>query len=273
MSKEVLHDLEPILPGIRVPLADAAALVPDAPPKDELERELDALRTDIAHMQEAFYADGRHALLVVLQGRDTSGKDGTIQHVFQAVNPLGLAITGFKRPTPEELSHDFLWRVHRAVPPLGMIGIFNRSHYEDVLVVRVHGLVPRDEWERRYEQINAFERHLAESRVVVLKFYLHISREEQRGRLRERLDDPEKNWKFNPGDLAERGLWDDYTAAYEAALSRCSTEVAPWFVVPSDRKVVRNVLIARKVLATLRTIDPKFPPADPEVLRLRDTIL
>lgn len=271
MSEPVLPDLLPVTPGGPVAIADGDADVPGAD-KDALKDELKQLRRRIAALQEAFHADGRHALLVILQGRDASGKDGTIGAVFQGVNPQGMRVTAFKQPTPEELAHDFLWRVHRAVPPRGTIGLFNRSHYEDVLVVRVNELVPRAAWEDRYQRINDFERHLAANGVVILKFFLHISREEQRVRLLERLDDPRKQWKFNAGDLKERARWDAYTEAYEAALSRCSTAEAPWYVVPADRNSLRNVLVARTVLAALERLKPEFPPATPEALELRASI-
>ena len=272
MTEALLPDLEPVPPGGSVHIADEHADVSEAD-KEALSQELKALRKRIAGLQEAFHADRRHALLVVFQGRDASGKDGTIGAVFKGVNPQGVRVTAFKKPTEEELAHDFLWRVHHAVPPRGVIGLFNRSHYEDVLVVRVNGLAPRTVWEDRYERINDFERHLAASGTIVIKFFLHISREEQRVRLLERLDDPRKNWKFNAGDLKERAQWEAYTEAYEAALSRCSTAVAPWYVVPANRNAVRNVLVARTVLRTLERIAPVFPPATPEALELRATIV
>jgi PPK2 family polyphosphate:nucleotide phosphotransferase len=271
VSESRLPDLRPVPPGGPVSITDTDADVP-SPDKEELKEELSDLRKRIAGVQEAFHADGRHALLVVFQGRDASGKDGTIGAVFKGVNPQGVRVTAFRQPTVEELAHDFLWRVHHAVPPRGTIGLFNRSHYEDVLVVRVNELVPQAAWEDRYQRINDFERHLAANSVVILKFFLHISREEQRVRLIERLDDPRKNWKFNAGDLAERARWDAYTEAYEAALARCSTPEAPWYVVPADRNTVRNVLVARTVLAALDRTEPAFPPATPEALELRATI-
>jgi len=272
VTESPLPDLQPIAAGAAVRIAEEHADVPEAD-LAALKRELKALRKRIAAIQEAFHADRRHALLVVFQGRDASGKDGTIGAVFKGVNPQGVRVTAFRKPTEEELAHDFLWRVHHAVPPRGVIGLFNRSHYEDVLVVRVNGLAPRAVWEDRYGRINAFESHLAASGVVVIKFFLHISREEQRVRLIERLEDPRKNWKFNAGDLKERAQWDAYTEAYEAALSRCSTAEAPWYVVPANRNAVRNVLVARTVLRTLERIAPVFPPATPEALELRATIV
>lgn len=210
-------------------------------------------------LQDRLYAEGRRALLVVLQGTDTAGKDGTIRGVFNATGPLGVQVTAFKRPSEEELARDFLWRVHMAAPRRGTIGIFNRSHYEDVLVGRVRALAPKEEIERRYGQINDFERILAENGTVILKFMLHISRKEQGERLQERLDDKSKNWKFNAGDLEDRKLWSEYQKAYEIALERCSTHLAPWIVVPADRKWARNAIVAAIVRQTLEAMDPKYP--------------
>jgi PPK2 family polyphosphate:nucleotide phosphotransferase len=261
--------LDPIPPDTAPSLDDhAAAAPPDAPGKDQLRARLATLGQRMAALQEALYAEGRRSLLVVLQARDTGGKDGAIRHVFGRLNPLGVEITSFKAPTPLELRHDYLWRVHERVPPRGMIGVFNRSHYEDVLVVRVHGLVPRDVWHPRFEQINAFERHLAANGVTILKFCLHISREEQRQRLLARLHDPTKQWKFNPGDLNERARWDDYTAAYTDAIRLTGKDIAPWYVVPADRKPVRDVLVAQVVVETLERMSPAYPPAEGSVQEL-----
>jgi PPK2 family polyphosphate:nucleotide phosphotransferase len=218
-----------------------------------------ALAKEIDTLQDRLYAEGRRALLVILQGTDTSGKDGTIRGVFNATGPLGVSVTPFKRPSEDELAHDYLRRAHLASPRRGTIGIFNRSHYEDVLVVKVRGLAPIEEIERRYEQINAFEKILAENGTRILKFMLHISKKEQAKRLQERLDQPDKNWKFNPGDLEDREHWDEFEQAYETALHRCSTEWAPWHVVPADRKWVRNLVVARIVHATLQDMDPRYP--------------
>lgn len=241
-------------------------------PKVDLRNRLEAAVSELGELQERLYADRRYAVLVVLQGRDASGKDGTIKHVFDACNPQGCTVTGFKAPTDLELSHDYLWRVHNAVPPRGVIGIFNRSHFEDVLVVRVRGLVPKSTWSQRYDQINAFERILAENQVVVLKFFLHISREEQADRFKERLADPTKNWKFRAEDLQDRDRWDEYTAAYREALSKCSTSWAPWYLVPADHKPTRNLLITETINQRLRALDLEFPRAAKEVLRLGKTI-
>ncbi len=210
-------------------------------------------------LQERFYADHRHALLVVLQGMDASGKDGTIRKVFEGVNPQGVRVACFKQPTPEELAHDYLWRVHAALPGKGEIAIFNRSHYEDVLVVRVHKLVPKERLRDRFEQINDFERELVEEGTTILKFYLHISPEEQIRRLADRLKDPSKHWKFSATDLKERALWSKYRKAYEDVLRRTSTAAAPWFVVPSDAKWYRDWLVSREIVRTLEGLDLRRP--------------
>lgn len=217
------------------------------------------LAKDIDALQDRLYAEGSRALLVVLQGIDTSGKDGTIRSVFNATGPLGVSVTAFGPPTKTELAHDYLWRVHAACPRRGTIGIFNRSHYESVLVEKVRKLSPLEEIEQRYEQINAFEKLLVENGTTILKFMLHISKDEQKERLQERLDDPKKNWKFNPGDLEDRQLWDEYQEAYELMLHRCSTPHAPWHVIPADRKWVRNAAIGSIVKATLDRMDPRYP--------------
>lgn len=230
---------------------------------DRLNAETD-MAADIARidaLQDILWAQGRHALLAVFQAMDAGGKDGTMRKVFGPVDPLGIVATSFKKPSDRELAQDYLWRIHQVVPPKGMIGLFNRSHYEDVLVVRVHGLAPPESIERRYDQINAFERHLADNGVTVLKFFLHISKDEQKERLQERINNPTKRWKFNPGDLNERKLWKPYMEAYEAALRRCSTPWAPWYVIPADRNWYRNALVARIVRVTLEEMDLKYPPA------------
>lgn len=213
----------------------------------------------IVDLQQVLYAENKHSLLVVLQATDTGGKDGTIRHVFGPLNPQGVRVHSFKAPTAEELGHDFLWRIHSKVPQKGMIGIFNRSHYEDVLIARVHNLAPKKVIKDRYEQINTFEKYLSDNRVTILKFCLHISKEEQKERLQSRLDRPDKHWKFSSGDLAERKLWDEYQKAFGKAVSECSTEWAPWYVIPSDRKWYRNYVIAEIVLKTLEGLKLQFP--------------
>jgi PPK2 family polyphosphate:nucleotide phosphotransferase len=213
----------------------------------------------INECQDRLYAEGRRALLVVLQGVDTAGKDGTVRHVFNQTGPLGVTVTAFGRPSAEELAHDFLWRAHLACPRRGFIGIFNRSHYEDVLVGRVRKLAPRHEIEGRYDQINAFEKTLSENGTTILKFMLHISKKQQRERLQARLDEIHSRWKFNPADLEERKLWDKYRAAYELMLDKCSTPWAPWHVIPADHKWARNAAVAAIVRETLEAMDPQYP--------------
>jgi PPK2 family polyphosphate:nucleotide phosphotransferase len=220
-----------------------------------LERDLERLR----ERQRLLYADGRYALLVVLQAMDTGGKDGAVRHVMSGLNPSGCTVTSFKAPCPHDLAHDFLWRIHRETPARGVIGVFNRSHYEDVLVVRVRELVPSAVWKERYQQINEFERMLTENGTRIVKFYLHISKGEQKRRLRERLSDPQKNWKFSEGDLAERKLWPRYAEAYEDAINRCSTEWAPWYVVPANVKWARDAMVARVLLETMDSMRLRWP--------------
>jgi PPK2 family polyphosphate:nucleotide phosphotransferase len=223
-------------------------------------------------LQEVLWAEGKHALLIILQAMDAGGKDGTIKHVFRGVNPQGCQVTSFKVPTKEELDHDYLWRIHKAVPGRGQIGIFNRSHYEDVLVVRVDNLVPEEVWRQRYEQINYFEKHLADTGTTILKFYLHISREEQKERFEARLNDPTKGWKFSTDDVEKRRRWDDYMQAYEEALSRCSTPWAPWYVIPADHKWYRNLLVSQIIVQALEKLDMRYPPLqeDPAEINIPD---
>jgi PPK2 family polyphosphate:nucleotide phosphotransferase len=231
--------------------------------KDGAKAELDTLGEELAELQERLWAHGRtggrRRVLLVLQGMDTSGKGGAVKHVVGQVNPAGVRIAGFGPPTPEEREHDFLWRIEKALPPCGAIGAFDRSHYEDVLIVRVHDLVPASEWETRYDRINTWERQLVDDGVVLLKVMLHISPEEQRERLLARLDDTTKHWKVNPGDIDERLHWTAYQLAYEVALQRCSTTAAPWHVVPADRKWYRNWALSHLLLETLRGMDLQWP--------------
>jgi PPK2 family polyphosphate:nucleotide phosphotransferase len=242
------------MPALTREIVDAAA-----------EEQVDRIRK----LQQKLYADGRFALLVVLQGRDASGKDGTIRKVFRGVNPMGCVVTSFKVPTELEQQHDYLWRVHERVPPRGMIGIFNRSHYEDVIVTRVHNLVPKKVWSERFDQINDFEQMLTQNSVVILKFFLHVSRGEQKKRLIDRLEDKKKNWKFRAGDLDDRALWNDYTEAYRDAIARCSTSWARWHIVPADDEDARNLLVARKIADTLDALDLRYPPLDPKLKGLK----
>jgi len=237
---------------------------------EEVQGKVDEKLKRIAKLQERLYAEGSRALLLILQGMDTSGKDGSTKSVVRDVNPQGVIVTSFKAPSKEELSHDFLWRIDQKVPARGMIGVFNRSHYEDVLVVRVHEFVPKSVWSERYELINNFERGITESYMKIVKIFLHISKDEQKKRLEERVKDPEKNWKFNPADLKERAFWGQYRSAYEDALSKCSTKWAPWFIVPADKKWYRNLVVADIVQDALEDMDPKFPPPsfDPKTVRI-----
>ena len=214
----------------------------------------------LSELQEMFYADGGHRFLMVLQAPDTGGKDGTIKKVFRGVNPAGVRMAAFKQPTHRELARDYLWRVHARVPKNGEIAIFNRSHYEDVLIVRVKDIVPEDVWSKRYAHINDFERLLADEGTTIVKVFLHISKDEQRERLQARLDDPTKHWKFNVADLAERRRWDDYQAAYEDMLERTSQAHAPWFVVPADRKWYRNLVVSSILIEALESLDLEYPP-------------
>jgi PPK2 family polyphosphate:nucleotide phosphotransferase len=241
-------------------------------PKERAEALLEQSRRELVEAQELLYATGRYAVLIELQGRDAAGKDGVITHAMSGVNPQGCEVHAFKQPTPEERAHDFLWRYRRVTPEQGRLGIFNRSYYEDVLVVRVHPELlgegdrkpDRSFWEHRFEAINALEHHLVRERTVVLKFFLHISKEEQRKRLLKRLEDPRKRWKFSPSDLAERLYWDDYTEAYEDALSATSTKKAPWYMVPADHKWVARTAVVAIAAHAIRSLDLRFPEPTPE---------
>ena len=229
---------------------------------------LKKLRDELGEFQERLWAEQAQSLLIVLQALDAGGKDGLIRKVITAFNPQGTRVSGFGVPTEEELRHDFLWRVHAATPGKGRIGVFNRSHYEDVLVVRVKELVPEPVWQDRYERINAFEAHLAANATRIVKLYLHISRDEQRARFQKRLDNPEKHWKWSSGDLETREQWPAYQYAYTDALARCSTEVAPWFVVPADRKWYRDLAVAEILAETARAMDPRWPEPEEDVSRV-----
>jgi PPK2 family polyphosphate:nucleotide phosphotransferase len=237
--------------------------------KESAERQIATNAAAIGELAYRLYAEDRRAVLLVLQGADTSGKDGTIRTVLADVHPQSCVTTAFKAPSSEELQHDFLWRIHRATPRRGEVGVFNRSHYEDVLIVRVRQLVPEAEWRSRYDRINEFERLLAAGHVRLVKCYLHISKDEQKERLQARLDDPTKRWKFNSADLAERALWDAYQKAAEEMLARCNTEHAPWHIVPSDRKWHRNLVVGQLVRETLEKMDPQFPAPAKELDDLR----
>ncbi|HEY2103680.1 MAG TPA: polyphosphate kinase 2 family protein [Chthoniobacterales bacterium] len=238
--------------------------------KEEALARVSELHEKLFELQQVFYADRGCSLLIVVQGMDTGGKDGSIKNLCHGLNPAGVRVAAFKTPTQTELDHDFLWRAHKATPAKGMIGIWNRSHYEDVLIVRVHKLVKKKVWKRRYEEINDFEQILTENGTTILKFMLHISRDEQKRRLEARLQDPKKQWKFNLSDLKERALWDDYQRAYEDAISRCSTKDAPWYIVPANHKWARNLAVTETVFDVLKKMKPRFPrlPFDPKTVTI-----
>jgi len=248
-----------VAPGSKIRLADFnpgnTCGVEKEAGMGQLAKNLDGL----CNLQYRFYAESRRSVLVVLQGIDAGGKDGTIKHVTSGLNPQGVDVTSFKVPEGAEKRHDYLWRIHQAVPEWGKIGIFNRSHYEDVLVVRVHGLVPKPVWQKRYQQINDFESMLSEAGVRIVKFLLYISKEEQAARFRDRLDHKDKNWKFSPADLKEREYWDDYTEAYQDMLRKCSTKAAPWYLIPANHKWFRNLAVSQILRDTLESMDLKFP--------------
>jgi PPK2 family polyphosphate:nucleotide phosphotransferase len=257
------YDLTP-KPGSKVQLQDYD---PDYH-GDESDKTIALTKTQqyqkrIVELQDKLYAESKQSLLIVLQAMDTGGKDGTIKKVFEGLNPQGVRVAAFKAPTLDELAHDFLWRVHQQVPPKGYIGVFNRSHYEDVLVVRVNKLVTKQVWQARYNHINAFERLLTDAGTRILKFYLHISKDEQKQRLQARLDDPHKHWKFSTGDLPVREQWDDYMAAYEDAISQCNTDYAPWYIIPANHKWYRDLVIAKAIAEKLGEIGPQYPPPEP----------
>ena len=253
---------------------DLAAIDPGSTPgfdgdKKDAEKVMAGLQTRLGDLQERLFAEskggGTRSVLLVIQGMDTSGKGGIMRHVVGAVDPQGVKITAFKAPSDEEKEHPFLWRIRRALPSAGMIGVFDRSHYEDVLIVRVHDLVPRATWSRRYAQINAFEESVVESGTTIVKVMMHLSSEEQKARLTERLERPDKHWKYNPGDVDERAYWADYMSAYQGALEKCSTAIAPWHVVPADHKWYSRLAVTNLLLEHLEAMDPQWPAADFDV--------
>ena len=257
-------------PGARIQLDKIDAdFKPKGLDRDEAEERIRELTVELRDLQHLMYAEDQRSLLIVLQGRDAAGKDGTIRHVFGPMNPQGTRVTSFKVPSNEEQAHDFLWRCHKAAPKRGMVGIFNRSHYEDVLVVRVHDLVPKKTWSKRFDHINAFESLLADKGTIILKFYLHIDRDEQLERFKKRMNNPKKNWKISDADYTERPYWDAYTEAFEDALSKCSTDIAPWFVVPANRKWARNLVIAEIVVDTMKGLDMRFPEPEVDIEEIR----
>ncbi len=258
---------QPLIPpyGQRVQLLDYDADFTDGWSRDAAKVETEKLQAEMQDLQERLYAESKQALLIVLQAMDAGGKDGTIKRVFEGVNPQGVHVANFKRPTEEELAHDFLWRVHKQVPRMGYIGIFNRSHYEDVLVGRVNQLAPPEVIEQRYAHINNFERLLVESGTQVLKFYLHISKDEQKERFQKRLDNPDKQWKFSVGDLPVRERWNEYMRAFEIVFERCHVDSAPWYIVPANKKWYRNLVIVQALVHKLRQMNPQFPPPEDDL--------
>ena len=279
MAKSFTHLLR--APDSPVKLSKLASDAhPGVDSKSEAQQKLPKLAARLADLQERMFAQSRGGteparqnLLLVLQGMDTSGKGGTVKHVAGVMDPGGLRITSFKAPSEEELSHDFLWRIRKALPTPGMVGVFDRSHYEDVLIVRVRDLVPREQWELRYGLINEFEQELADQGTTVVKCFLHISRDTQKERLLARLDDPTKLWKYSTNDVAERKLWPAYQEAYQAALNLTSTETAPWYVIPADRKWYRNYAITKLLVETLERIDPEWPPAGYDIATEKKRVL
>ena len=261
-----------IKPGAKIDLgkleADDDSAIRET--KDEGKAELEDTSRRLEELQELLFAEHLHKVLIVLQGMDTSGKDGVIRHVFEGVNPQGVGVASFKEPSTTELDHDYLWRVHQEVPRRGEMVIFNRSHYEDVLVVRVHGRISLEECEHRYRQINDFERMLIEEGTTILKFFLHVSKDEQKARLAARLADPRKHWKFSYSDVKERALWDDYVTAYQALLAKTSTDVAPWHVVPANKKWYRNLVVAKLIVSALEDLGMRYPKStiDPATIHL-----
>jgi PPK2 family polyphosphate:nucleotide phosphotransferase len=257
-------------PGSKVHLDEVDAsytgkLESETEAKEQIEADCERLRK----LQDVLYAENKRSVLIIVQAMDAGGKDGTIKHVFGATNPQGVYVDAFKQPTPEEAAHDFLWRAHKAAPARRYIGLFNRSHYEDVLIVRVHDLVPKSVWSKRYDRINEFEKTLAQSPTHILKFFLHITPDEQLRRFKERLEDPHKQWKISEDDYRERKYWDDYTDAYEDALENCSTDDAPWYIIPANHKWFRNLAVARIVVDTLDELGMKYPPPGVDLDRIR----
>ncbi len=256
--------LHQVTPGENVDLSEITTAGKDLhDDRDKAEKEFKKFRKRIAELQPVLYAEGKHKLLVVLQAMDAGGKDSTTRSVFEGVNPQGVHVISFKAPSKRELAHDYLWRVHRDVPPLGMIHVFNRSHYEDVLIVRVDELVPQEVWEPRFDQINQFEKFLTETGTTILKFYLHISKDEQKERFQARLDEPHKHWKFSRQDLEKRKQWDQYRTAFNDVITKCSTEHAPWHVIPADQKWYRNWAVSKILCEKLEELNPQYPPDEP----------
>jgi PPK2 family polyphosphate:nucleotide phosphotransferase len=268
-TQRTLRELLRVKPGEKVDLASFDCGTTFGRQKDEADDILAANLTRLTDLQARIWAEAKHAVLIVLQGIDAAGKDGTINVIAGAFNPQGTPVTSFKEPTAEELAHDFLWRIHAAVPGKGDIGIFNRSHYEQVLIVRVHNLEPEARWRNHYREIRDWERMLTDEGVTILKFFLAIDKDTQRQRFQDRVDDPTKSWKFRPGDVAERKFWDDYTAAFEEMLTETSTDFAPWYLVPSNRNWLRNLAISEIVADAIDELNPQYPAPVPGVVGLK----
>lgn len=269
--------LKPDYPRYRVDDPDVPFRLSDVDPnesehfgaKEEVKKELKRQRDRITELQARLYGEGKQSLLIVLQAMDTGGKDGAIKDVFRGVNPQGCQVHSFKAPGSEEIGHDFLWRYHQKTPARGMITLFNRSHYEDVLVVRVKKLMPSEVWRERYAMINEWERMLVRNNTVIVKFFLHISKDEQKRRLQARLDNPEKQWKFSANDLKERAFWDEYQIAFQDAITKCAEKHAPWYIVPANKKWYRDLVIARTIADTLEAMNPQYPPAEPDLHKMK----
>jgi PPK2 family polyphosphate:nucleotide phosphotransferase len=256
-------------PGSKVKLRSIDPTYKGDADKASAEGELEKHLQRLDELQYLMYAENKRSLLIVLQAVDAGGKDGVINSVIASMNPQGCSVTGFKAPSGEELSHDYLWRIHNAAPRKGYVAVFNRSHYEDVLIVRVHNLVPKEVWSKRYDEINAFEKQLVDNGTHILKFYLHIDKDEQLARFRQRLDDPNRQWKISESDYAEREYWDDYQKAFEDAISKCSTRYAPWYIIPANRKWFRNLAVAQILVHTLGSFNMKCPPPTVDIADIK----
>jgi len=271
-----LKDLKPeshrVRPGDKVDVIDLPTRYDGPIGKEEGQAKFDRLSAELVGLQETLYAEGKRSLLVVLQAMDAAGKDSTVRHVFGPINPAGCRVTSFKAPSKEELAHDYLWRVHDHAPADGHVAVFNRSHYEELLIARVRGFAPKEVWKRRYEHINAFEKMLTDEGTAVVKFMIHISKDYQKERLQRRLDRPDKHWKFNPEDLDERAHWSDYMKAFSDVVSKCSTDAAPWYVIPSERRWYRNLVITKILVDRLKAMNPQMPEPsfDPETIAIDD---
>ena len=258
-----------IEPNSKVRLSEIDASYKGDGDKDSAQAELERCAQQLHDLQFLMYAENRRSLLIILQGMDAAGKDGVINHVLTAMNPQGCRVYDFKTPSTEELAHDYLWRIHQATPRKGYVAVFNRSHYEDVLAVRVHNLVLKEVWSKRYDEINAFEKELVNNGTHIIKFYLHIDKEEQLARFKQRLDDPNREWKISEADYAEREYWPDYRKAYEDAISKCSTKYAPWYIIPANRKWFRDLAVSKILVNELESLNMRFPPPTVNITEIK----